>query len=469
MNNYFRCFILLILSTLFFFQSLSHAADEVPANRVASIFIAEDFLNEQLKKYVKSDLIKTLQINLDPENGHIFLRGLIQVPIEELRAVNLDPSLGSFRFQASIKLSTTTMGHLILEFPLAETFFYPASSKNPEHDKVIVPVQMLSLALASARGYLAALSGDFSGFERRSKKLSALLHGLDHAITHETNPDLVEQLKDQREATRLQLAAVPIERKQLEGVAKELSHIMGFTGEKELNLNEDLGAMKNALILKVKLSQLIPYLQGVELGGVRVRHNHKDGSGENYLAIDVNSTLANEAHAIPARAPMQREPMKIPPSLIIRLNQSLFESSLIVEQEKKSMSSKIRDFKLELKDDGLHVTGKYHSFLFSIPFETVVDFLSTDVDVFEVRIRALQVGGIDFSFLEKTVLESMQRRLDEMLKGVCHFEYVGMVNDKSHALRVTVNSKALLPIDEDLHLIKVDVLDSEFLMKIGRK
>lgn len=131
---------------------------EVPANRVASIYIAESFINEQIKSHVKSELIKNLKIIIDPEHDRIFLRGTTQVPVEELRAVNLEPTLGIFKFQVAARMASTKRGHLLIEFPLNETYFYPTSSKHPAQDRVVIPVQMLSIAPASSRGYLAALS-----------------------------------------------------------------------------------------------------------------------------------------------------------------------------------------------------------------------------------------------------------------------------------------------------------------------
>ena len=467
--------ILLILSLLFLGQPIAQAATGpsgvTPDNRVASIFVSQDFINEQLTAHAKSDLIKEMKIVLDSDRGQIFLRGKIQIPVEELRAVNLDPKLGAFRFQVTIKPETTKQGHLILEFPLEETFFYPAVSTDPEHERVIVPVQLLSLALASMRGYMAALSGDFSGFDRRSTKLTALVKALDRSISGEKNKDALDELKNQREALRLQLAAVPIERKQLQAASREVEHLMGFTGEKELNINDDLGARKNALILKIKLSQLTPYLSGVELGGVRVLLDKKDGSGERYLAVDVNSQLseAPQPKSLASSPRTPREGMKVAPSMIMRLNQSLFESTALVNAEKEQMGSNLRDLKITLMDDGLHVTGKWHTFFFfSISFDTAVDFVTTGVDVFEVRVRKLDVAGIDLEFLTKFVLEALKKRLDTALKGICTFKYVGVEKDHSRALQVTVSPKALVPAFPDLHLVDVDVREREFLLKIGK-
>ena len=87
----------------------------------------------------------------------------------------------------------------------------------------------------------------------------------------------------------------------------------------------------------------------------------------------------------------------------------------------------------------------------------MVDFVTTGVDVFEVRVRELEVAGIDLQFLTKFVLESMKTRLDSALKGICTFKYVGEEGDHSRALEVTVEPKALVPAFPDLHLVDVDV------------
>lgn len=456
--------LLVLLSALF--STAVHA--ETPLSRVASFYVSQDFINEQLAHHSKSDLIKEMKVALDPEHGQIFLRGLIQVPVEELRAINLDPKLGAFRFQVTIKPESTKQGYLILDFPLSETFFYPASSTDPEHERVIVPVQLISLALASARGYLAALSGDFSGFDRRTAKLEALMKSLDRSIVLEKNKDALDELKTQRESMRLQLEAVPIERKQLQALSKEFESVMGFTGEKELNLNDELGARKNALILKIKLSQIAPYLDGVEFGGTRVLLDKKDGGGQNYLAVDVNSVLKSDPPPRSVASPAVRPGMAVAPALIMRLNQSLFESKAVIDAEKQDMGSNLRNLNVALKDDGLHVSGSWHTFFFfSIPFDTVVDFVSTGPDVFEVRVRAMDVAGIDLEFLSKFVLESMKKRLNLALKGICKFNYVGEEKDHSRALQVTVEPKQLVPAFPDLHLVAVDVREQEFLLKVG--
>jgi hypothetical protein len=465
----------LITGLLFLFPIHSFAAKPaptpaptpyvIPGNRVMSVYIAQSFINDQIHLHSTADMVQDLKLELDPEHGHMFLHGIINVPTEELRAINLEPKLGRFRFQVAIKMSTSSHGHLIIEFPLNETYFYPADSKDP-HDRVVIPTQMLSLALASARGYLAALSGDFKGFNRRSEKIQALVKSLDRSISTEKNADAKEELKTQRDGLKVQLEAIPIERKQLEAVSKEVASVLGFTGEKELE--SDFAARKNALILKIRLEQLTPFLTGVDLGGIRIIHDKKDGSGENYLAIDVVSQLIDGATSSDRTIkPSNRPGAKIAPSIMLRLNQSLLESQAVVSQEKQKMSSKLKDFDIQLRDDGMHVSGSYHALLFNVPFDTLVDFASTGPDVFEAHVRDIQVAGMDMKFLRKFVLESIQKRLETSLKGMCSFKTIGDEKDDSLALEVTVDTKALAPSFPNLHLVAVDVREKEFIMKLG--
>jgi hypothetical protein len=467
-----------VLFTLVLIFSVAARADcsapapvgvDVPPDRLATIAISEDFLNEQLRAHIKSDSVRDIGIKLDVDHNQILLTGVAQVPVEELRAINLEPNLGKFHFQLAIQLRVSRKGHLILEFPLNETYFYPSDSKNPTQDRVVIPVQMLSIALASARGYLAALSGDFDGFERRAKKLAAQERSVEFSIKTEKDAGLLEDLKNQKASLKLQLEAIPIERKQLQSMAKEFASILAFTGEKELNLNDELAARRNALVLKIKLSQLTPYLEGTELGGIRLKHDQKDGNGENYFMIDVNGDIQRATASITKRAPSDRPAMKTAPSLIMRLNQALLESKTVLDSEKAEMSSNMKDFNIALKDDGLHVSGSVKALLFfHFPFETIVDFSLVSPDVFDAKLREIKVAGIDFDFLAKFALESIKKRLNHSLKGICKFKYVGDEKDHTRALRVMTDPRALVPAFPDLHLVGVDVRDGEFLLKIGR-
>jgi hypothetical protein len=105
---------------------------------------------------------------------------------------------------------------------------------------------------------------------------------------------------------------------------------------------------------------------------------------------------------------------------------------------------------------------------FSFPFETIVDFTLVSPDVFDAKVREIEVAGLNFGFLAKFALESIKKRLDHSLKGICKFKYIGEEKDSSTALRVMVDPKNLIPAFPDLHLVGVDVRANEFLMKIGR-
>jgi len=443
----------------------SSLTSERPQNRVASFLISEDFLNEVIAGHLKSEIVPELKIAFDADQGRIYFRGIIVIPVEELRAISLDAKMSQFRFQVGVKPEVTPQGHLRLEFPLNETYFYPASSKNQKQDRVIVPVQMLSVALASARGYLAALSGDFTAIDRREQKLKALLRDLDREVSAEKNYDAREELKTQREALHLKLESVPIERKQFENMGRGLSKVLGFTGEKEMKLNDELGASKNSVILKVKISQLVPYLKGVDLGGVRVLHDAKDGPAQNVLSIDLNSDQTTDAVRTSGGSEV-REPSKYRPAITLRLNQSLFETEAVRTAEANASGSRIRDLKFDFRDDGIHVSGGYRVLLVTVPFDTTIDIAATSLDAFEVRVRQLDIAGIDFDYLKKVALGSIRKRLDERFPGVCQFE--DAEDGPERILKVRVDPKLLMPAFPNLHLVDVDVRDRFFLLKIGK-
>jgi len=442
-------------------------------SRVTSVYLAENFINEQLQSYAKPDgLLRDLKVELDTKEKQVYLRGLVQIPVEELHALNLDPSLRAYRFQVTIKPEATEEGYLILEFPLAKTFFYPASSKNPTRDRVVIPVQMLSLALASARGYFAALSGDFSGFSRKEAKVRALIKEVNRSLAREKDADAREALSTERDSLRLQLAAVPIERRQFTALAKQVGGMLRFTGEKELNLNETFSARQNALIIRLNLASFVPYLSGVSLGGVRLVHDSRDGmNGENYFAVDISAAPSGEASAtLDAESRDPQEGLKVAPSAMIRISQTLFDSKLVVDSQKKAMGSKLSDLKIDMKEDGLHVSGRYHKFFFSIPFDTVVDFNESENvdDAFDISVRDVEVAGLDLQFMTGFILESLKSRFDQSLRSVCTFEYVGLQKDHARSLRVHLNPAQLIPALPGMHLVDIEVRDREFLLKVGR-
>lgn len=456
---------------------VGHVVEEGANERITSIYLSQTFLNEQLGAHLKTSFLKDVKLALDPKLNRIIMAGLLQVPVEELKAVNLDPKLGAFRFRVAIQAKATNKGYLILSFPLNETYFYPADTKGAYEDRIFVPVQMLSLAIASLRGYFAALSGDFSSLDREKVKYEALIRDLDRSIKHETNADALDALQTERASLKLKLQALPIERKQLTILGKEFGSMMQFAGEKDINLNDEFAARKNAVMLKLDLQKFTPYLKGVELGGIRILHDDHDGlKGENYFSVDINAhSSTNGGQIIGLKMPKpsdDQEGLDVAPSAMVRVNQALFESDMIVSAEKKSMGSMLTDLKMELTNDGVHVTGKYHKLIFTIPFDTTVDLDSseTSFDQFDIAVRSIKVLGIDLDFLTGYVLEAMKTRLDQTLKGMCSFEYIpSLKKDHSKALRVTMDPAKLIPALPDLHVVDVDVRDRVFIFKVGRK
>jgi hypothetical protein len=458
----------MILAFFSIWGRVACAQTETLRDRVASIYVSETFINEQLNVYSgKTSLFRNLRINLDPVSDKMYLLGDLQIPLEELQTVRMDRRLGLFKFQLTIKPTATANGHLLLEFPLAETYIYQADSKDPNRDRVVIPVQLLSLALASARGYLAALSGDFSIFERQTAKLQAAKKEVKKSLATEKDPDAVADLRNRRKLLDLQLQEIPLQQARLERTGRSLSKILGFAGEKEFNINNEIEARENALLLKLKLGQIVPYLKDIELGGVRIYHNKKDGKGDDYLIIDVASALAEPVETLPRSKRPPRAGLAIAPALQIRLNEKVLSSRAVVEAEKTKMSSRIREFSVSLQDDGIHVSGKYHKFFINFPFDTIVDVASTGPDVFEVRLRSLSVLGMDLRFLTSYAMDALKERFDKTLAGICTFEYLGDRN-ATKVLRVTVEPKKLVPAFPDLHLVDVDVAHREFILRVGR-
>lgn len=449
-------------------ENESVAEPAVFVRRVANIYISESFLNEQIKIFTaKSTLFKDLHLNLDAKSDRLYLFGTLQVPLDELQTVRMDPSFGKFKFQLAIRPMTTRHGQLRLEFPMDETYFYLASSKNPKRDRVVIPVQLLSLALASARGYLSALSGDFSSFDRKTDKYKGLLRIVKKSLRDEKNPDIIADLKLQKKSLELQLEMVPVERAQVQRTAKSVANILSLLGEKDANLNDEVVAEENSITLNVKLGKILPYLQDIQLSGIRINHD-RSGSGEDYFVVGVNSAL----EALPPKQTKQkrkpREELASSPAMILRINQAVFNSKAVVAaQSKKVGAANIENFEVSLQDDGVHVTGQWNKYFFTVPFDAIVDFISTAPDVFEVRLRKLKAKGVDIKFLTKYALDAVQERLDKTLAGICTFKYMGEDKDENHVLEVMVSPKNLVPAFPDLHLVGVDVANREFLLQIG--
>jgi hypothetical protein len=86
----------------------SQPSEQLGANpfqaRVATVYIAESFINEQFRQRLSSfELVKDLHMQLDPDSKRICLEGLLRVPEVEMRSINLDPQQGEFRFRAALR------------------------------------------------------------------------------------------------------------------------------------------------------------------------------------------------------------------------------------------------------------------------------------------------------------------------------------------------------------------------------
>ena len=452
-------------------SSLTHVYAATPSpqqGRVASIYISETFINEQLGLHLaSSDVIKEIKANFDPKLNVIYLRGRMQLPLDDFRAMGIDSKLLQFRFQVAVKPSLSQGEYLVLEFPLSETYFYQANSKNSSRDRVVIPVQLLSLGIASMRGYLAALSGDFSSFERKRAKLQALLRGINTTLKTEKNQDAVDALKREKKSLELQLASSALEREKFEVTAKTLNRVLGFSSESEFNLNNEIKAKENALMLRMKLKNIVPYLKNVELSDIKLGRNSKDGLGENYFILHLQSLLA-EVPPVSMKVPYTaKDKFKIPPALGIRLNQALLTTTMVTDAEKNSMPDMIHDFNVDFQEDGVHVTGKVKKYFMTIPFDTLVDFVCTEPDVFEVRIREMKVFMVDLKFLTPIALKILRKRLMAALEGIGTFKYVGK-KEKASTLRVRIDSQKLIPAFPGLHLVDVNVRDGNFMLRIGK-
>lgn len=429
--------------------------------------MSEQFINEQLSSHLtKSNLIRELKIKLDPVTKKMFLHGDFQLPLDDMRAIGIERNLANFKFQLSILPKISRRKHLILEFPISETYFYQANSKNPKRDRVVIPVQLLSLGIAATRGYLAALSGDFSTFDRKTAKLNALLKGVKMTLKTEKNPDAVEVLTSEKKSLELQIASTELERDNFKRTSKTLNSIFAFSGEKDFNLNNEIKARGNAVMLKLRLSKLVPYLKDIELGNIRIGNSNPNNSGENFLIFDIN-TFVTEAPKNVVKVARKPINYKVPPSLMILLNQDLFASKMMIESEKTKMSSDLKDFKIRFKSGGIHISGKVNKFWMDIPFEGLVDFVSTGPDVFEVHLRKLKALNIDFKFLTPLALAAVESRFKKALQGVGSYKYLGK-QDHSRVLQITIKPEKLIPALPDFHLVGVDVRDRNFMLKIGR-
>jgi len=261
---------------------------KAPAGRLASLFLSEDLLNAVVGEHVQTDAVKNLTLAFDSKAQRILMRGTLRVPLGTLRQFNIeDVKVPDFKFVMTIEPKTTKEGYLILVFPLQETYFWPAKSKDPKADRVVVPVQFLDLALASVRGYFGVLSGDYSAFDRHAAAIRSEIAALDKRIAATKDPELKAELVDDKTALDLALQGIPLERRRAERMAKKLGGVLAFVGEKEIRLNDQLSADKNTIVVKLKLDKLTPFLKGAQLGGIRFLIDTLDGGGVPMMAIDI--------------------------------------------------------------------------------------------------------------------------------------------------------------------------------------
>lgn len=480
--------LVVLLVSLFPWSSIAHAQNR--RVRIGTVYFSESFINEQLKKHISlSESLKALEVDLKKEGNTIRVHGLYQLPFDDVEGLGLDPRMTQFRFQLSVRASINQEGYLVLEFPLEESFFYQALSGGPAPsssgpsalgssagptrfdppDRIMIPVQLLSLGLATARSRLAALSGDFSAMDRKRDKISALIRGTEEQIAKESNIDAKRVLLNRKQSLELQLESEKLSREQLAQTGRTLKNVMDLLGIADFNLNNKLKAKGNTLFLKLKLTSLISYLKDIELGRVRVQHKDRYGRGEDYFALDVDSTAAlDTGEPVPERLTLPERDLEVAPSIHIRLNQELLLKQIVRETKAEKMAGKVKDFQLVFKDDGLHAVGKVKLWFVWIPFDTLVDFVSTEPDVFEVRLRRLKAWGMNFKILVPFALRAVESRLDSMFRDLLTYQYLGEV-DETRALKVTVDSQKLVPAFPGLHLLDIDVVDGSIMLRIGRK
>jgi hypothetical protein len=137
------------------------------------------------------------------------------------------------------------------------------------------------------------------------------------------------------------------------------------------------------------------------------------------------------------------------------------------------MGDKVDNLDIQMRDDGLHVSGRYRGMGLLVPFDAFVDLVTVQTDVFEVRVKGREVAGLDVPFLTGSVLNLLRNLLDHALEGRCTFEDIQQTADHGRALRVHVGINKegapapLVPAFPTLHLKSVEVQEREFVLKLG--
>ncbi len=166
--------------------------------------------------------------------------------------------------------------------------------------------------------------------------------------------------------------------------------------------------------------------------------------------------------ALPTRA---QDHLHDHPDVAIRIDQAALDLPAIADAVRDAVDGKIDRFRLEIKEDGFHVTGKYRiPILPDIGFHAVTSVVWTGPNVFEIRVHKLTfLGGLINA--TKTVLKAVASALRETLHDACTFQELGEQSDGSEALRVTVDGKGLMPSLPTLYLSGITTRDQVLVLK----
>lgn len=458
--------------TLIVFMSHFASAEiksDAERRRIASLYLSETFLNEQILMHIKgSQFLKNLKLTFDETEQKIFARGTIQIPMDEQQTKGLDPALTRFNIQLTLKPQINSKGYLVFEFPLNETFLYPSLSKSISKDKIIIPVQFVSLGLAATRGYLSALSGDFTAIDRKIKKMQSLQEGIAQSLKTVKNEDALAELKMEKKSLELSIDSAKLQREQFLRTSQTLGQFLGAGKDKEFDLNNKIKAEGNSLFLKLSLETLVPYLKDVELEGVKLAtRNYSSNQKESYLIIDIDSVVEPHSQPPQLKSISPNQKLAVPPSLYVRLNQDIFKKQALVETKKQKMGDSVQDLKVLFLEDGIHITGSYKKWFLSVPFDTLADFSALEPDVFEVRLRKFKVLGVNLSFLVQPALSLMRERLESALQNFCTYEYLGK-EDGDNVLVIKFDTPKLIPAFPNLHVVDVNFSNGAFMLGIGK-
>ncbi|MBI3550912.1 MAG: hypothetical protein HY077_00215 [Elusimicrobia bacterium] len=266
---------------------------------VGSFGLAEGYVNDQLQKFISELLRQSVSLmgwKLDiklkfKENHDVMVDIDMSIPPGFFGMPSTDKDLLTYHITSKMEvLSTPHQGYLIFKLPPNGTLFKRANSDIPP---VAIHTELLSDAVAIARGYLAALSGDMAGFDAAAallqKQMAALKLQMDQ-LNKERDRKEYMKLQAQFRLFELQKEATEIQRGQFKDIAEQVhTQMFSFVGDKELNLNNLLAARGNSLVLKVNLEQITPpniykLVAGIRLKNIQVED--RDGHKELYFYLE---------------------------------------------------------------------------------------------------------------------------------------------------------------------------------------